>query len=246
MQTSSPGRGSRRRARIVVVFAIVLALLVVSVISPWWTLTFSGVSSPGSTSSVSTYLPGSFVISDSNGSTTTCAMSGGVSSRPSVTCPDLNSTAALYRSTFALVVVAAAAGAGVVGLTVGGGKSLATSYRRARIAGILAGLCVVLAVVAFASVALGQPGAFAADSGSAAGATPFGIFPSWCPHTPSDTFFGSCTSPPNEAIHWYPSIGWGAAVVASAIGAYGLWAVLRAMPHRPRSSGPVRSTGAAR
>jgi hypothetical protein len=213
----------RRSIASLIVLVIAFGLLLGSTLSPWWTLTFRGFGGPNVSSSISTYLPGSFESSGNNGTEVTCPMSGGPSSNGLVPCPALNQTSALYHGAFAMALASGAALGVAIALL---GLRLASTAlgQRGRVLGLgVAVLAVVLMGGAVGLIALGQPGAFAADSGSSPGATPFGIFPNWCPHTPADSFYAGCTSS-TQSIRWTPALGWvlGALTIAFAFVGLGL------------------------
>ena len=235
------GTSARRRGLALALFAVVLGMIIVSLLTPWWTLTFTGLGRPNSSSSVSTYLPGEFEFSGTNRSSTSCPIAGGPSSNASVSCPALNATASLYRGAFAMAIGSAVGSAAVVGLLALGLASPGRALRLRRVGTAVAIVAIVLIAGACVVITVGQPGAFATDSGSAPGATPFGIFPSWCSHTPANSFYAGCTGSGNEGIHWAPAFGWLLSLLAAVVGAVGLLIGFRTPPRRSGVPGPSRS-----
>ncbi len=223
----------RRRFTVVVLFAVVVGLLLASLLLPWWTLTFSGFAGSGSSSSISTFVPGTFQFSGTNETAATCPIGGGPSSNAKVSCPALNSTASLYRGAFGLALGSIALSVGTIGLLLWGLLSPHRAVRATRFARVFAVVAVLLGAGAVLLIAGDQPSAFAADSGSSPGATPFGLFPSWCPHTPSNSFFAGCSSSSGQSIHWYPALGWVLTLVAMGVGVVGVVLSFPARRHVP-------------
>jgi hypothetical protein len=189
----------RRRQICTLLIAIGVALLLVSLLTPWYSrsYSFSGLPGGGVRDETTLYYPG---IPSAIGTIQwSCGGTGGQSSRgcPSQTSyseSGLNNTGVVVEATFFLVLAAAVAGAlaAIFSFAAWG------NCRRVTPAFVLASIALILALSAPAIFALALPSAIGKDT------------PDHFAHGPWASFFGSTSypAPVSENLAWGPTVGW--------------------------------------
>lgn len=231
---------TRRRWMSLGLLIVVVALLGVSLVLPWWS---ESQVSPDGVRSTQDYAP-------LTGVTGTCSPAcsafltgppiGPIVGTHSFSSLGLNRTATLYYATVGLVWV------GLVGSAVAAGTlpskpSLSPDRRRSRFHIVSLSLALLATSAACAALAAVQPMAFRADT-----AATFAPNAAWTASpSPETSFWGSCVPGPTNGIcasgwsaTWGPGLGWFLIAVAAVVLVLVLLLRIRRPPRSPPPSAP--------